>query len=324
MRKLVHAFGTDISGCTSLQEALVASELNYKIGVKPVLIDINGIPTLIKDSNVAYKIDENGKETVFKHKGKSFGTVGSGYTPIQNDKMFEFMDKIVDSKNINYYSAGSIMDGSRMFISGEFTNITNDLNDPITLHLVGIASHDATQSASFFITPKRVACTNAILDGKKDALVSIKLKHTKNYEERFSQKIQILHEAKEYSGRIIEFSKYLKSIKLEKNSDEELRIFMALALGLAKDIKEIEDMKTRGSNILDQATNFLFDGVGQDTIEKGTAYWAMNGVTTYFHNHKYTDSKIETYVKKDIFENEGNKLAKKSIELMEQLGMATI
>jgi hypothetical protein len=45
-----------------------------------------------------------------------------------------------------------------------------------------------------------------------------------------------------------------------------------------------EDIKTRGRNIFLGIKDNLENGVGQDGQEKGTAQWALNGITSFYQN----------------------------------------
>lgn len=51
------------------------------------------------------------------------------------------------------------------------------------------------------------------------------------------------------------------------------------------------DISTKAKNILAGVTEAMHTGIGQDMGEKGTALWAINGLTTFYQNtQKWTDS----------------------------------
>ena len=55
-----------------------------------------------------------------------------------------------------------------------------------------------------------------------------------------------------------------------------------------------EDISSVGRNKFLAVKNSIENGVGQDFGERGTAMWALNGITTYFQNErKYRNEEVK-------------------------------
>ena len=82
---------------------------------------------------------------------------------------------------------------------------------------------------------------------------------------------------------------HLRTIRLSEQVLDEIIADIALADDAKKvflETKNIyhEDIATRGRNIFLGMKNAIEGGIGQDILDRGTALWAINGITTFYQN----------------------------------------
>ena len=93
----------------------------------------------------------------------------------------------------------------------------------------------------------------------------------------------------EYEKCFKESLEHLRNIKLSERVLDNIIAEITLADEAKKAFLETrniyhEGIATRGRNIFIGMKEAMESGIGQDILDKGTALWAINGVTTYFQN----------------------------------------
>lgn len=119
--------------------------------------------------------------TVREDTGEALGVVGSKYTPIQNRRIFEFLEDLV-TQGVVWESAGSLRGGRRVFVSMRVPeNIVIDaggIADEVTLFIVAMNSHDGSSRAETVVTPWRPVCANTERFAVRDAKTRWGIRHT--------------------------------------------------------------------------------------------------------------------------------------------------
>ncbi|MEU1736482.1 DUF932 domain-containing protein [Streptosporangium sp. NPDC020145] len=119
--------------------------------------------------------------TVREDTGEALGVVGNKYTPIQNRKLFEFLEDLV-RQGVVWESAGSLRGGRRVFVSMRVPeNIVIDaggIADEVTLFIAAMNSHDGSSRAETVVTPWRPICANTERFAVRDAVTRWGIRHT--------------------------------------------------------------------------------------------------------------------------------------------------
>ncbi|MFD0885979.1 DUF932 domain-containing protein [Streptosporangium algeriense] len=119
--------------------------------------------------------------TVREDTGEALGVVGNKYTPIQNRRIFEFLEDLVQ-QGVVWESAGSLRGGRRVFVSMRVPeNIvidTDGIADEVTLFIAAMNSHDGSSRAETVVTPWRPICANTERFAVRDAVTRWGIRHT--------------------------------------------------------------------------------------------------------------------------------------------------
>jgi phage/plasmid-like protein (TIGR03299 family) len=259
-----HKLGKPFVTPPSLDEAIVAAGLNWKVGTKPLFTAEN------------QKVEA--LATFRESDGKILGVVGPKYTPLQNDKAFDFFAPFIDSKEATIECAGSLHEGRRVFILAKINRdplkIVGD--DTVEKYILLSNSHDGTLAVRAGFTPIRVVCNNTLqLAHSEGTSQLLRIRHTKSVVENLEKVQEIMNVANASFEATAEQYRLLARTDIDKKTLEKyVKIVFA-----QKVAEEGEETKSRVS----EAVAKLFEtGRGMDLPGVRGTYWAAyNAVTEY-------------------------------------------
>jgi hypothetical protein len=122
-----------------------------------------------------------------------------------------------------------------------------------------------------------------------------------------------------YEKEFKEAYDHLRNIKLSERDLDNIIAEITLADEAKKAFLETrniyhEDIKTRGRNIFLGIKDCLDNGIGQDYQERGTAQWALNGITSFYQNvqnYKDNETKFDS-----ILDGNVSKKVQKAYDMM--------
>jgi hypothetical protein len=165
------------------------------------------------------------------------------------------------------------------------------------MYVVFTTSHDGTGSVRCMVTPVRVVCNNTLNWAMKNNIGRIAFRHSSKVMDRLDLinaenaefAYKAMNVAEIYANGMKESFDHLRNIKLAERDLDNIIAEITLADEAKKAFLETrniehEDIKTRGRNIFLGMKEAMESGIGQDILERGTALWAINGITTYFQN----------------------------------------
>jgi len=278
-----HGLGQAVEKEVTAEAAIQLAELDWEVELRDLYLghrDENGNEML--DSLVP-----NRKAVVRKDSGNFLGAVGTKYYPIQNREIFSFLDEVVGEGQAVYHTAGSLRNGSRIFITLKLPESMEIGPDKIDKYLVFMAGHDGTMSVHGKWTPVRVVCMNtasAAFEGNTDRRINsdIKIRHTPNYREKISLARDALGLANAYYKQAEEVFNRLLDKPI---SDINMHKFVGdLFPG---EIQEDDTYKiTKGIQKNRDKVEVLFhEGIGQNAVAN-TGWAAYNAVTEYVDHHR--------------------------------------
>src|ERR1022692_1339805 len=113
-----------------------------------------------------------------------FGTVSTGYTPLQNRDAFRFFDPIVGEGAAIYHTAGALGDGERVWMLAKLPDdIQVAVGDISNKYLLLSNSHDGRSSVQIKFTPVRVVCNNTLVQALGSG-ETIRVSHTSDLRNR--------------------------------------------------------------------------------------------------------------------------------------------
>lgn len=107
------------------------------------------------------------------------GTVGDGYTIVQNEEHTEFLNTLVDESGAHFETAGALDGGRRVFVTMKLPqHIKVGGEDRVDSYIAAINSHDGSLAFTFMITPVRVVCQNTLNMAFGGASHIFRIRHT--------------------------------------------------------------------------------------------------------------------------------------------------
>lgn len=145
-----HGLGTIVEEAPNSGEAIKLAGLDWTVVQREIKDAVTG--------EIIPKFMANVRES----DNKVLGIVsGNRYQICQNDEAFEFTDKLIDSGEVLYETAGSLLGGRKIWLLAKLPERTVMGEDYIP-YLVFTNSHDGTSGVRAAITPVRVVCNNTL------------------------------------------------------------------------------------------------------------------------------------------------------------------
>ena len=148
-RPVWSGLGTDISHCSSIEEALAESGLDFTVRQADICTDD------------FYPIPLMGFKANIKDDGTPLGIVSTKYKVVQNREAFSFLDALVD-EGMKFERAGGLQNGRKVFVLAKMPEKYIISGEAINPYIVFINSHDGTGSIKVLMTPIRLICLNML------------------------------------------------------------------------------------------------------------------------------------------------------------------
>ena len=268
-----HALGTVTENALSADEALTTAHLNWQVLQYPVMADVSGTPVIAKSKRANVRFHPKTGDT------SVLGIVGTRYTVVQNDQAFKFCDDILDVGGATFETAGSLDNGSRVFMTMKMPKGINvGGHDAIDMYLMVVNSHDGSTPLIAAVTPVRVVCSNTVAAGVAAAKSVYRVAHTASATGRLSDAREALKMSYQYTG---EFELLANELYTKTMSDKEFVKFMNKLVGEPPVITEGES--SRSISMYEskrESLMGLWKAPTQENI-KNTAWAAYNTVVEY-------------------------------------------
>ena len=310
-----HRLGQVFDGQLSVKEALELSHADYQVEACNVFAMTPALQDLL-DSDVAMiqreelsdlivdALVEGRKATMRMDKCKALGVVSEHYGIVQNERAFEFIDTLCSGGKENtpvIECAGVLGQGERVFITAKFPEqiiLDNKGDDRVDMYVVFTTSHDGTGAVNCMVTPTRVVCNNTLNFAMSHNAGKISLRHTSGINNRLDLTrrenaefaFKTLNMFNVYKNSLEQSFEHLRNIKVSEKQLDDILAQVLLSESNLKVYKtegiNHQDISSVGRNLFMNVKNTMERGIGQDICERGTAMWALNGITTYFQNEK--------------------------------------
>lgn len=163
-----------VAGAPTATDALILAGLDWTVALSPT----------------HQKIGEEYREvpghflTVRNDTNAVLGAVGKQYAPFQNADAFAFADELL-GYGVEFDSAGHWQNGAQVFLTAHLpSGIKVEGEEDLDLYLVLRNSHNGSCAITAMITPIRLSCTNMLNLAMREAVSSIKIRHTRTASDR--------------------------------------------------------------------------------------------------------------------------------------------
>ena len=307
-----HGLGQKVEGAMYVGDALKLSHADYQVKLQPIVALSDEVVSAIENNEfisaavLRELMVENARATMRMDTKKALGLVSDGYGIVQNEQAFKFVDMFCSGKNADrdntpvIETCGVLGRGERVFVTAKFPKpivLNAQRDDLVEMYVVFTTSHDGTGAVRCVCTPVRVVCNNTLNLALQNNIGRIAFRHSSNVMSRLDLlnkenaefAYKSLNVAEVYANGLKESLDHLRTIRLSEQVLDEIIADIALADDAKKvflETKNIyhEDIATRGRNIFLGMKNAIEGGIGQDILDRGTALWAINGITTFYQN----------------------------------------
>ena len=307
-----HGLGQKVEGAMYVGDALKLSHADYQVKLQPIVAVSDEVVSAIENNEfisaavLRELMVENARATMRMDTKKALGLVSDGYGIVQNEQAFKFVDMFCSGKNADrdntpvIETCGVLGRGERVFVTAKFPKpivLNAQRDDLVEMYVVFTTSHDGTGAVRCVCTPVRVVCNNTLNLALQNNIGRIAFRHSSNVMSRLDLlnkenaefAYKSLNVAEVYANGLKESLDHLRTIRLSEQVLDEIIADIALADDAKKvflETKNIyhEDIATRGRNIFLGMKNAIEGGIGQDILDRGTALWAINGITTFYQN----------------------------------------
>jgi phage/plasmid-like protein (TIGR03299 family) len=271
-----HKLGTKLDNPATAAEAIEAAGLNYNVELVPLFTQA-GIPVPRRQG------------VIRSDNQQILGTVGQGYTPIQNAEAFQFLDFVVADNGLLYHTAGALGQGERIWMLAKLPGHIRVRNtDDITeKYLLLHNSHNGTSTLQVVFTPVRVVCANTLAIAERNGRgQGISIRHRGNLELK-------IHEAQRVLGLANRFYDELQP-KIDHLANclptrDQLQQFFST---LYPD--PIDGNNTRAENVRAELFRLFDQGIGQNIPGVRHSAWAaLHAVTEYVDHRRTTRGRSE-------------------------------
>jgi len=268
-RKLPWAgLGSSVNEAVTAEQAIQMADLDWNVELRNLYTTKDSGKTKIKisDRKAVVRVDT---DTVF-------GTVGGRYEPFQNREVFAFADSLVADGSAKFVDAGSYNDGKIVFAVMKFPETVNvggaDQHD---MYLLLRAGHNGAKSIGAYVTPVRIACTNAMPLVARTAQLKWNIAHTLHARTRLMEAAETLRLSQNYAAA---FDAEVAQLMATPISDE----------GVHRLLTSVVPVKPTTDTVIEQIETIYRESptVGFN----GTAWGALNALTEYYQHGRETRS----------------------------------
>ena len=271
-----HKLGTKLDHPATAAEAIEAAGLNYQVELIP-LFTAEGIPVPQR------------KATLRSDSYEILGTVGQGYTPIQNSECFNFLDAVVSEGSLEYHTAGALGIGEKVWMLAKlpgFIQIKNS-EDITEKFLLLHSSHDGSSALKCFFSPIRVVCQNTLSIAERNGRgQGISIRHRGDLSSRVREAQRVLGLAQTFYDDV-------------QTKADLLANYYPTHAQLDSFFKQLypdpqDGNKTRAQNVRGKLFRLFEEGIGQDLPGiRHSAWAALHAVTEYIDHKRSTRGHTE-------------------------------
>jgi phage/plasmid-like protein (TIGR03299 family) len=306
-----HKLGQRVDGAVSWQEAMKLAGLDWQaIKVQNFAVNPSGANVPVDSYSIFRDIDNQ----------LLASGVGEGFTIKQNSECFNFVDDLLEAQDgAHYDSAGALGNGAQIWVSARIPQADFAVlgESPVQNYLGFTTAHDGSMAHTAFISAVQTVCENTLRQALSTNTGMLRIKHTKNADQRFADAKRVMQGVVMDAGKLREKLELLATRKITRES-------MTSILDKLFPKNENAKVDTRRDNVLAEVLalyasndNNAFPRLG------GTAYNLLNAVTEWtdhLRNVRMTDSRIGMSVDQARAENAvigtGEKLKSSALEVI--------
>jgi phage/plasmid-like protein (TIGR03299 family) len=273
-----HRLGTVTTEAFTAQDAMELARLGgWNVRTAPLIAQVPG-----EDGTTIPQPVEGAYATVrdnpITRAPEALGTVGPGYTPVQNEAHCDLLNALVGESGAHFETAGSLHGGRQVFVTLKLPRtMTFSGRDSIDLYIAALNSHDGSSAFRLIVTPVRIVCANTQAAALARARGTFSIRHTSGAQGRILEARNALQLTWQYADAFEEEAERMIATELEREE------FAQIVEGVfpAPQGPGVTAQKRRTHQRKVSALNDLF--TNSPTLEgvRGTRWAGYQAVTEY-------------------------------------------
>jgi phage/plasmid-like protein (TIGR03299 family) len=245
------------------------------------------------------------------------GVVGKQWTPVQNEKAFEFFNEFVEKGECSLETAGSLKNGQRIFVLAKLNRdpmrIVGD--DLVNKYLLLSNGHDGYCSVRVGFTPIRVVCANTLhqADNHKSSM-HLRIAHKSKVNESLDKVQETINAA---NARFEATADQYRAMLRMNVTTDDIKKFVNVVFVPEK--MDHERQEIRLNNMTETITKIFETGYGMNIKGVSGTGWALYNAATQYLSHEFGRNE-EARVNGLWFNGVNSKLNKKAFDyVMEEV-----
>lgn len=279
-----HNLGVVLENAPTIAEGIKAAGLDWGVEMRPIYtpnrmgwFGVDGEELQHDQSEGGFSLIDSHRSVVRTDNQKVLGVVGSRYEPYQNAEAFEFFDPFLSDGQATLETAGSLMEGKRIFVLAKLNEQPVEVvnGDNVLQYLLLYTSHDGSVGVGIMYTPIRVVCWNTLSasvrygEGKKSIIT---VKHARN----MRNAIKLVQGAIDTGRRTFEFT--LDAYRKMTTYQMPIGGFRRYV----RNIWEVPELEEKMPRAWDKLTTLFETGMGTEIQGvRGTLWGGFNAVTEF-------------------------------------------
>jgi phage/plasmid-like protein (TIGR03299 family) len=275
-----HRLGVKLEGPPTAEDAIRAAGLDWDVELVPVMTDDG---QLCRNYRAVRRSTDQ----------RVYAVLGDGFRPLQNREAFSFFDPFIASGEATFETAGSLRDGSRVWILAKIATPAAEVvpGDSVESYVLLSNSHDGTMAVRTGYTNVRVVCQNTLTAAHAEGRL-IRIKHTSNVKEN----VDAIRDTMVLARRTFEatIAQYRRLAATDINREDFEKYVTEVFAPEEKtetpaDGNVVQLFAERVPRNLERVTECFESGAGHKLAGK-TLWGAYNAVTEYVQHVRGTDA----------------------------------
>ena len=213
--------------------------------------------------------------------GEVFDVCSQSYYPFQNTDMFKWFQPMLDTKEVQITTAGSLKGGRVVWAMCDIINGDTEIlpGDSVTQKLMVVGSHNKRFRTKVVRCQQRVVCQNTLTFATRQASQVMGVSHSMNQMEAMVAIRESLSDVR-------------KDFEVDADNMRKLARFNISFDGSVKFVREVlgvkEDNARKDSQRVEAVIEAIRNSPGAD-MARGTLWGALNAITNYT-THKAGDN----------------------------------
>ena len=263
-----HGLGQIIENAPTSREAMKLAGLDWHVNVVPIFteqqIEIPGHYATQRATD-----------------GQILGLVKGGYRPLQNSEAFAWFDPFVAAGEATYETAGSLRQGSRVWILAKLTRSPSEIvsGDFVEKFVLLSNGHDGKVSVRAGFTPIRVVCANTLANAHSSAESKLmRVQHSS----KVVESLDAVREIMDMADASFEASmEQYRALSRRRINQKDLEKYVNQVFYPGRETPP-EGEASPKSRVLESIQRLFEEGRGADIPGvRGTMWGAYNAVTEY-------------------------------------------